>query len=310
MAKESNKGRRKPAPRNNPPSASTQFPGGSLPDDKVAEEGAHSSTFIPKQRRNTPGASRLSLAYWRSLIFKEFKLPGWFLFIWGLFILIPDVKGRFDFWWDASQYLGGRVAMIGAILTHPAFGALLMISGVAYLVFVDEPKRPTVRASWPLYLGWGIILLVFLAVFTVSIISYITEQVGPRHIFPLQAAVIRDVLAGSSTERRKTIGITYVGSCFDCDGYADEFGDLISSIPGWSVVGRGTVLGPRRESISALGVAIADTNPSAQSSASLALQRALTEAKIPFEIVTTSFNLANPQQAEAEIIVSARRRTR
>lgn len=246
--------------------------------------------------------SKMSWKYW-SFLFRGVKVPGWILILWGLFRFIPDLKSQIDFWWDASHYLGGNVSTISSFLTSPWSSLLLIAGGITYLIFVDESDRPVFRHLLWTVLAWSIVGLLITAAFTVSIISYVTEQIGARHIFPLQSKIIHEILEKDAATP-KTIGIIYVGTCFDCDGYADELADIISSVPGWRVVDRGTVLGPSRASISPFGIAIGDSNPSQPSSATVALQEALTAAKIPFELIKSAQN----SNVSTEVIISARRR--
>lgn len=172
---------------------------------------------------------------------------------------------------------------------------------------VDESDRPIFGHSWLPILGWGIACLIFLAVFAISIISYVIQQVGPRHIFPLQEAAIRDVLTKNATGTK--VDIVNVATCFDCDGYAEDFDDLINSIPEWSASGGNALIGPPRGSISAFGVAIGIANPSAPSKAALVLEQAFTEAKIPFGVVMSSPRPSYLKPvADVEIIISARRK--
>ncbi|WP_157096334.1 hypothetical protein [Methylosinus sp. R-45379] len=239
-------------------------------------------------------------------LFKEVKLPGWALFLYGLFVLIPDVKSRIDFWWDASQYLGGNVAAIGSGLTSPLSGIILMVVGVVYVVLVDEPKRPVFRQAWLRVAGWFTFGMIFLAVFAVTLISYVAQEIGPRRIYPIQGNIVRDILASAGFVGNYSVGITYVGTCYDCDGYAGDFVDLIKSVHGWTVVSGGTVLGPSHDLISPLGVAVLDKHPSTPSPATVVMDKALKAAQIPFDLLEAR-SFGNRNSSDTEIIISARR---
>jgi hypothetical protein len=269
------------------------------------ERGKQIIAPVPLPKVSAPVGSLRTLfsSNWKNLLFRDIKFPGWALFIWGTLIVIPDIKTRLDFWWDASAYLGGELAMVAAVLTSPLFGAFLMIIGVAYIVLVDESKRPTVRHRWWPIFGWAAVGLIFYAAYTVTMISYVTQQVGPRHIFPRQEAAIRGVLSKIVTESKQTVDVDYVASCFDCDGYAKEYIDLLNSLPGWAAINHGTVLGPGADFTSSFGVAIGDTS----SNASIALQKAFAEAHISFGLVKPRGH-GGSMAANAEMMISARSR--
>jgi hypothetical protein len=51
-----------------------------------------------------------------------------------------DVLGRLDVLWRIVESMGGSTALVVSILTSWQFGVALTIAGLAYTVFVGEPK--------------------------------------------------------------------------------------------------------------------------------------------------------------------------
>jgi hypothetical protein len=52
-----------------------------------------------------------------------------------------------------------------SVLTSPWFGLFLVAAGVAYIILVDETKRPTTQYFiWPV-LGWSAVGMLVLAIF-------------------------------------------------------------------------------------------------------------------------------------------------
>ena len=242
-------------------------------------------------------------------LFKEVKLPGWLLFFWGVFTLLPEVNEKLTFWWDAAVYLGGNIAIVEYVLTSPAFGVFLMISGVLYVVFVDESSRPSTRRKLWVYLAWTVAGAALLAFFVLSLVSYINQQIGPRNIYPLQAKIMKKVIGESThSQHRVTADVEYVASCFDCDQYAFAFIDLLKDMPGWSIGATGSVLGPSRDSISSFGIAIMDADPSLPSNGTITLEKAFTEAGLPFEIVPPLARRPGQVPADTGIMISPRAR--
>ncbi|HLH95224.1 MAG TPA: hypothetical protein VKW08_08900 [Xanthobacteraceae bacterium] len=169
---------------------------------------------------------------WQTALFREVKLPGWILIAWGLFIVIPDIKDRLEFWWDAARYLGGNMEAITNLLTSPVFGIILILAGVAYLVFVEEERRPASRHKiWPI-ISWAVVGATSFAAFVVSIVSYVNAQIGPRDIYPKEREAITSVLREEKSTVPFVVYVDYIATCFDCDGYAFSFVDLINSVPG------------------------------------------------------------------------------
>lgn len=82
------------------------------------------------------------------------KLPGWVLILAGVFSYVPDWKGRFDFWVAAAKEMEGHLAVLAPIVASPFFGAALIISGLAYVIFVDEEDRSITRHPFFIRAGW------------------------------------------------------------------------------------------------------------------------------------------------------------
>jgi len=232
--------------------------------------------------------NRLAAAFnrkeWSKLLFGQVKLPTFILVLWGIFLLVPSVREAIQFWWDAGIYLGGYMGLTGAILTSPWFGLFLIAAGIAYQLFVDENKRPTVQHIWWPYLAWGAVGLLVMAAFVVSIVSYINAAIGPRHLYPKQKQAIAAVLRTYPPNNPVFVKLTNVGSCFDCDGYALDFQDVIGAVPNWKVADTSSVLGVSRFDISPSGVSIRVADANNLSEGTKVFLEALHAADIPFGV--------------------------
>ena len=127
-------------------------------------------------------------------LLRPVKIPGWLVFLWGLFTLLPDNQSRLAFWWDAAKWLGGNLAVTANVLESPIFGAALMVIGALYVAFVDDEIRPTLKNRWVSTLGWTVLSVVLTGIFSVTLIIYVVQQVGPRRIYPEQANVMKKEL--------------------------------------------------------------------------------------------------------------------
>lgn len=112
------------------------------------------------------------------------KLPGWLLFLLGVFTGLPDWYARFDFWWGAVKQSGGVLGVVAALIGTPYFGPTLTALGVAYVLFVGEPRKTAQRHAWWPYIGWSVFGLCLTAIAVVSIYGYvqvtIKQQVGTQ----------------------------------------------------------------------------------------------------------------------------------
>lgn len=247
---------------------------------------------------------------WQKLIFGQVKLPAFVLWIWGLFLLVPSVRSALQYWWDAAVYLGGNMSTMGAILTSPWFGLFLIACGIAYQIFVDESRQPALRHKAFLLSGWLAVGLVLVAVFFISIVSYINDAIGPRHLYPMQREIITHSLKQKNKAASFTVGVEYVVSCFDCDGYSLDFVEALNSASGWRAIASGSVVGISRLSISPFGVAIRTPDASHPSAAATILAAALKKAKIKFDIITSGpLRLNFPSSdfpIDTQIMISAR----
>ena len=73
------------------------------------------------------------------------KLPGWLLILVGVYNTIPDWKGRFDFWAEATKQAEVHLSVATTVILSPYFGLCLIASGIAYLAFVGEPEKGVLR---------------------------------------------------------------------------------------------------------------------------------------------------------------------
>jgi len=251
--------------------------------------------------------SRLFAAFnrreWGKLLFGQVKLPTIILVFWGLFTIIPALNGAVQFWWDAGIYLGGKMGLTGTILTSPWFGLFLIIAGVAYQVLVDENSRPTLRHRAFLFAGWAAAILLIGTIFAVSVVSYINAAIGPRHLYPKQKQTISAVLKTYTPKTSVFVKMVYVGSCFDCDGYALDFQDLFGTIPNWNASEMSSVLGVSRFSISPFGVSIRVADVKNLSESTKVLLSALRAADIHFDVFGGHPNM---WPVDLELLISPR----
>jgi hypothetical protein len=120
----------------------------------------------------------------RSILFGRIKLPGWAAILFAIITGIPDWKSRLDFWLGAVVAAGGYLGMVAAAIASPYFSPGLALAGLAYLLFVGEPKKGVQRHPWWPYVGWSIVSICFAATALTAIIGgvqiSIKQQVGQQ----------------------------------------------------------------------------------------------------------------------------------
>jgi hypothetical protein len=87
--------------------------------------------------------------------------------------------------YDAMRELGGEPALVADVLSSPWAGLAMIAGGMAYVVFVGEPKQGVQRhPGWPV-LGWsvfGVCLTALLVGFGYGMLEvYVREQVAVRN---------------------------------------------------------------------------------------------------------------------------------
>jgi len=79
-----------------------------------------------------------------------------------------DVLGRVDVLWRIVETMGGTTAMVASIVLSSWFSLGLIVVGVAYTVFVGEPKTGTQRHVWWPYAA---AIIFFLCVTTMAAVA-------------------------------------------------------------------------------------------------------------------------------------------
>jgi hypothetical protein len=93
--------------------------------------------------------------------------------------------------------------------------------------------------------------------------------------------------------------------CSDCSDYSSELVDIIAKVPGWQIR-KTLVIGYSEEPRSDIGLTLADAHPGDPSPATLALNKALKAARVPFSIISAAKPLE--QMPGTKIIISRLKR--
>jgi hypothetical protein len=124
------------------------------------------------------------------------KWPGWSFIILGILTWIPDWKSRLDFWVEIAHNSGGGLISLGATaISSPFFSPALIVTGLAYLALVGEPRRGIQRHPWWPYIGWIAFGLCATAIFVTSVVGYVQLSIQKQVGF--QIDVLQSKLLGS-----------------------------------------------------------------------------------------------------------------
>jgi hypothetical protein len=126
-----------------------------------------------------PLLSWVQLLYGRAktTVTARIKRSGWALFILGILWEIPEWKHKIYFWLDAVEDMGGFPGWIAGIFVWPYFRYLLIVGGLAYVLFVGEPKRMVQHHPWWPYVGWSIFAICLIAIITTAGYGYFEVRV-------------------------------------------------------------------------------------------------------------------------------------
>lgn len=108
-------------------------------------------TMLKKQK---PKKAYFSPRYW----------PGYAIFIAGFFWQIIEFLGNLDFLRTLAGNSGIAPAMIVHFVLSPLFGMILMIVGMAFVIFIGEPKVGVQRQAWWPIIGWSVFGMCFTAI--------------------------------------------------------------------------------------------------------------------------------------------------
>jgi hypothetical protein len=87
------------------------------------------------------------------------RWPGFALAALGIGWRLLDVGGRLDMLSRVVEGMGGNPAMIAPIISSVWFSVGLVVLGVAYVVFLGEPKKGVQRhPAWP-YVAWIVVII-------------------------------------------------------------------------------------------------------------------------------------------------------
>lgn len=70
----------------------------------------------------------------------QFTVPGWLLIIIAIVIGVPDWNSRYEFWLGVAKSSGGHMSILADVLLWKYFPPALALTGVAYLLFVGNPR--------------------------------------------------------------------------------------------------------------------------------------------------------------------------
>ena len=130
-----------------------------------------------------------------------------------------------------------------SILNSSAVSIMLLVSGIAYLIFVGQPEKGVQRHPfWP-YLTWSIFGLCFAATIVVASVGYTVATIGPRMLTKNLIEILKESLILPDGINYK-ISIVADMSCSDCAAYRAQLASTIESVPGWHADHPG-IIGPR-----------------------------------------------------------------
>ncbi len=86
----------------------------------------------------------------------RYKLPGWLISLLGVVQRLSGWEDHIRFTFDAVKEMGGDPALFASIASSWITSAGLIVAGMAYVVFVGEPKEGTLRHPWLPVIGWSV----------------------------------------------------------------------------------------------------------------------------------------------------------
>lgn len=90
-------------------------------------------------------------------------MAGHAIWLLGVAWQFLDIGGRLDMLWRIVEGMGGKPAIIAAVILWPWTGVALIVIGIGYVIFIGEPEKGVQRHHWWPYVGWGIFALSFVA---------------------------------------------------------------------------------------------------------------------------------------------------
>jgi hypothetical protein len=168
---------------------------------------------------------------WR-LVSTPIKIPGWLVAIWTVYTEIPDQQARIEYWIERSHNVPGLVAAVSTFLTSPYVNRPMLCAAILWIIFVGEPRTPTVRSPILRVVGWSIVGLYVLAFVVTLTAGYVMATYGPRHLEPWQKQIFVEKLP-LPADRMVKASVAFEMGCSDCRRYAAEIFDAMKKAKGW-----------------------------------------------------------------------------
>jgi hypothetical protein len=172
---------------------------------------------------------------WR-LVSTPIKIPGWLVTAWtvGYFIYaeIPDQQACIEYWIERSHNVPGLVAAVSTVLWSPYVNGAMGFAAILWIIFVGEPRTPTVRSPILRVVGWSIVGLYVLAFVVTLTAGYVMATYGPRHLEPWQKQIFVEKLP-LPADRMVKASVAFEMGCSDCRRYAAEIFDAMKKAKGW-----------------------------------------------------------------------------
>jgi hypothetical protein len=91
------------------------------------------------------------------------KWPGWATVALGLSERLLPWEDRVRFFYDVVREMGGDIGTVASLIESSIFSVVLVLAGLAYVIFVGEPEKGVQRHPWWPYIGWSVFGLCFTA---------------------------------------------------------------------------------------------------------------------------------------------------
>lgn len=234
---------------------------------------------------------------------KPIKVPGGVLLAIGVYRFVPDISEETEWWWDRAREATGAIRWVAAMIASPYFSLSLIVGGLLWLIFVDEPKTP-MRSSVVAIAGWVSVAVIMVAIIVATTYGYAISTLGPTSISDSQQKTFAD--AATRTGRPFVVMISSDMGCQNCEGVAQRLRDVIAGAPGWNASANGFFMGLNFATSSGVGIMVG--YPANPNTATRSLEKALDAAGIHYDEVaknpppqddwTVTINVTHPTRPQ------------